>query len=46
MVAKVLLEAKEALEELNLEKILAVYAENAVFEDILSRGENDGSKPA
>jgi ketosteroid isomerase-like protein len=26
--------AKEALEELNVEKIMSIYAENAVFEDI------------
>jgi ketosteroid isomerase-like protein len=38
MVAKILLKAKAALEELNLEKILAAYAENAVFEDV-SAGE-------
>ena len=34
MPSKALLNAKKALEELNLEKILSIYAENAVFEDI------------
>ena len=34
MLTKALLEAKEALEELNIDKILSAYAENAVLEDI------------
>jgi ketosteroid isomerase-like protein len=38
MPTEALVEAKEALEELDADKILSAYAENAVFEDI-SAGE-------
>jgi ketosteroid isomerase-like protein len=34
MVTKALLDAKEALEELDVDKMLSVYSENTVFEDI------------
>ena len=34
MITEALLVAKEALEELNLDKILSACAENAVFEDV------------